>query len=157
MKKRPIGGAHEALEALMEEVGGGDSWEGKRRAAELCEVRPTTFLHLLDPDHPTGQLSFARVSLITRHFGAPAAAAHLAHACGHEVRPRQRRDMANTPPNALAHAAKEMSEAMAQICALLPGENERLTDGQRRQAIREITEGIEAGWAVIDELIGGRM
>lgn len=145
MKPRQPGSAYEALEHTVEEIGRGagtDGWGGNKIAADFLGVKPTTFNHLLDPDHTTGELSFVRVAQLVDHFQVQAPAKFLAELVGCKLVSVPRTGVATTEVSALLHIAKESTEVLSTgWAALADGE---LDDKERREWRKQIGDAVEA-------------
>ena len=145
MKPRQPGSAHEALELMVAEIGEGqgtDAWGGSKLAADFLNIKPTTFNHLLDPDHLTGQLSFARVAELVAHYRAVAPIRFLAGLVGCKVVKLPRVGVATTEPNALLSIAKDSTEVLATgWAARADGE---LSPAEAREMRKQIGEAVEA-------------
>lgn len=82
-------GTHEVLAKLVAQVGekaAGDDRLGTSEVASFLSITPGTLYKLLDPDQ-NGDLSYARVRLLTEHFGVTAAAEDMARAAGGQFDP----------------------------------------------------------------------
>lgn len=145
MKPRQPGSAYEALEHAVEEIGrkaGTDAWGGNKIAADFLGIKPTTFNHLLDPDHVTGELSFVRVAQLSDHFQLQAPVRFLADLVGCKVVTVPRTGIADTEVSALLHIAKESTEVLSTGWTVLA--DGKLDEVERREWRRQIGEAVEA-------------
>lgn len=145
MKPREPGSAHEALELTIKELGersGTDEWAASKLAADFLNIKPSTFNHLLDPDHSTGELSFARVWQLVAHFKLKTPARFLAAALGCKLVQLPRTGVATTEEAALLSIAKESTEVLATGWAALADGALHLEEV--REMRRQIAEALEA-------------
>jgi hypothetical protein len=145
MKPRVPGSAHECLEMTIAEIGEGqgtDAWGGSKLAADFLGVKPTTFNHLLDPDHSTGELSFVRVGQLVAHFKPLTPARFLAGLADCRLARVPRSGAATTEEQALLSIAKESTEVLATGWAALADGN--ISTSEARLMRRQISEAVEA-------------
>lgn len=145
LKPREPGSAAEALSEMMEEIGrqhGTDGWSGIKIAADFLGIAPSTLSHLLDPDHPTGELSFRRVAQLTSRFRLKAGARFMAAQLDAKVVALPRSGVAETQVSALLSIAKESTEVVATGWAALA--DGVMNKAEARELRRQIGEAVEA-------------
>lgn len=87
--QKPRIGVHEVVEKIYEAIGekeAGDKRTGTEIVAKFLGVGKTTAYKWSDPDQE-GEISYARVRLLTEHFAITAAAEDLARMAGGEFAP----------------------------------------------------------------------
>jgi len=128
MNKRLLpGGAHDALDRMFDAIGEshgpkGAASEGLYVAADFLGVSHWTLRAQLDPDKTGSEISYARVTQLTRQFGCTQVAVHLAQCAGGIFIPVPRDTDAVTALT--AELMQEMGEAVAKIFAQASPESE---------------------------------
>lgn len=134
MKPRPAGSPHEALSRFFDEI-------GVKRAADFEDKRPSTIYNELNPDLP-GDISFARVSRLTEHFGSATAAAYLARRAGGIFVPLPPANASPTDAEALIRVAETSAHAVsAGWTAIADGV---ITPAEREALRQHIDRGVAA-------------
>lgn len=145
-KVQPLGGPHEALNHLMDEIGAtaeGTPDAGPRVAANFLGMGRGTLYKALDADDGGAELSFVRVAMLTSRFKAKAAALHLARLLGCELVAFRPGRFGGTAISALAHMVKETSEAISAV-ADWAQDPQKATTAMLRKVLTEIDQAIEA-------------
>ena len=140
MKPRRPGSPHDALAQLMAQIGAAAQGDGVQIAADFEGKTKFTFYKLLDPDQD-GELSFVRVARLTEHFGATAAAEHLAGLCGCVlVRPPASVPGTRDLLASTGRALKETGDVIAAVTGALG--DERICAADRMRILAEIDQAM---------------
>jgi len=137
---KPRHGAHEALATMMEQIGesaGEQGASGVEVAAAFENLNKFTLYKELDPDQP-GEMSFSRVARLTSHFGAPAAAEHLARLCGHILVRMPTAENAAALTRGLAEFTREVGEALVEISTAMA--DGKMTPAEAKRTIKQLVD-----------------
>ncbi|QJP14695.1 hypothetical protein G3545_14200 [Starkeya sp. ORNL1] len=165
MKRANPGSAHDALVHLFEAIGrthgaNGAPTEGLPLAADFLGVTHWTLRKQIDPDQPS-DLGFGRVAMLTRHFGCPDAAQHLALAAGGVFVPMPDGD-AGKVATLSAEVMRETGEAIALLFADISegsAGGAELTPAEAREAVKPLGEALAKVadlYALVAEIAGRR-
>jgi hypothetical protein len=147
MKPRLAEGPHAALARFLREIAelrGEDAGQGVRIAAEFEGIDPGTLYKQLDPDQ-AGDVSFPRVCRLTQHFGATAAAEHLAALAGGVFLPVPQGGGPSPWGELTASAGEDFARAMGDIVRALSPQSEGaagVTQAEGRAILEKVDQAI---------------